>query len=193
MHPVGVVRTARLIVPRDHDLPADWRALDGTVGIVRLSKSAGTPRGFPDVLGVALRFGKQDLLLASALRPPGLQHLLVPAAGFDRTTFSSLLPHRVGAGVAVVQARLTHELPQAADALDAVSLAPVLQLTLSAVGLFGTRRPLGTVDVGAVDDSAAAAAVRFDPWRCGAGLIPAGPLQRLRAPAYAASRRATRR
>ena len=193
MHPVGVVRSARLTVPADAGLPAQWRALDGAQGIVRLSKSVGTPRGVPDVLGVALRFGDQDLLLASALRPPLAQHLLVPAAGFDRTTFSSLLPHRVGTGVAVIQARLTAWLPPAQDALEAVSTAPSLRLLLSAVGLLGRRRALGTVDVGPVDASDAAARVRFDPWRAGAGLTPAGPLQGLRAPAYAASRRATTR
>lgn len=193
MHPVGVVRTARLSVPADPHLPEQWRALDGARGIVRLSKSIGTPRGIPDVLGVALRFGGQDLLLASALRPPVAQHVLVPAASFDRTTFSSLLPHRVGSGVAVIQARLTTGLPPAQDALEAVSTAPSLRLVLTAVGLLGRRRALGSVDVGPVDASDAAARVRFDPWRADAGLAPAGPFQGLRAPAYAASRRATRR
>lgn len=193
MHPVGVVRTARLSVPDSAALPASWRALDGAAGVVRLSKSIGTPRGFPDVLGVALRFAEQDLLLASALRQPGVQHLLVPTSSFDRTTFSTLLPHRVGPGIAVIQARLTHRLPPAPDALEAVATPGPLRLDLTAVGLLGKRRPLGVVDIGPVDPSDAAARVRFDPWRCGAGLTPAGPLQGLRAPAYAASRRATRR
>src|SRR5687768_3641074 len=67
MHPVGVVLEARLIVPADPTLPRDWRSLDGTDGIVRFSKSIGTPPHIPDVLGVALRFGEQDVLLASAL------------------------------------------------------------------------------------------------------------------------------
>lgn len=193
MHPVGVVRTATLAVPEDERLPAGWRALDGAGGVVRLSKSIGTPRGLPDVLGIAVRFGEQDLLLASSFAPPLLQHLLVPATGFDRTTFSALLPHRVGNRFAVVQAVVAGRLPAADDPLTAVERAAALRLELSTLGLLGDRRPLATIDIGAVQTSQAAAAVRFDPWRCGAGLVPAGPFQRWRAPAYAASRRATRR
>lgn len=194
MHPFGVVRTARLsVVQGDHELPDAWRALDGAPGIVRLSKSVGTPRGFPDVLGVALRFGEQDLLLASSLRMPAGQHLLVPTTSFDGTTFSSLLPHRVGRHLAVIQAHLAHPLPAADDAMAAVTTPRTLRLLVSAVGLLGRRRPMAAVEIGAVDASPAAARVRFDPWRCGGGVTPAGPLQGLRAPAYAASRRATRR
>ena len=193
MHPVGVVRTAVLAVPDDERLPRAWRALDGAPGVVRLSKSIGTPRGLPDVLGIAARFGEQDLLLASSFAPAVLQHLLVPATRFDRRTFSALLPHRVGTAVAVVQAAVGERLPPSGDPLTAIEQAPTLRIELSTVGLLGGRRPLGTIDVGAVLTSDAAAAVRFDPWRCGAGLVPAGPFQRWRAPAYAASRRATRR
>lgn len=193
MHPVGVVRSARLSVPDEPGLPPAWRALDGATGVIRLSKSAGTPRRVPDVLGMALRFGEQDLLLASALRPVGFQHLLVPASGFAGTAFSSLLPLHMGRRTAVVQAWIPHPLPAAADALEAVALASGLEVSLAAVGLLGGRQPLGIVDIGRVERSAEAAAVRFDPWRCGGGLVPAGPLQRWRAPAYAASRAATRR
>jgi hypothetical protein len=39
----------------------------------------------------------------------------------------------------------------------------------------------------------AAERLRFDPWRAGGGLRPVGPLQRMRAAAYAASRAATKR
>src|SRR5687768_7550028 len=55
MHPVGVVRTATLAVPTAASLPAPWRALDGTEGIVRFSKSVGFPGRVPDILGIALR------------------------------------------------------------------------------------------------------------------------------------------
>ena len=193
MHPVGLVTTAALSVAPGGRLPDAWRALDGATGIVRFSKSLGTPQHVPDVLGIALRFGGQDLLLASALgAAPGLQHLLVPAAGFDRTLFSSLLPHRVGTTTAVLQARLTRRLPRAEGYLEAVAAAGMFTIDLAAVGLLGGRQDLGTLTIGDVVTGDEAARVRFDPWRTGAGLRPVGPLQRMRSAAYAASRRATR-
>ena len=193
MHPAGVVRTATLAVPAAADLPLPWRALDGAEGIVRFSKSVGLPGRVPDVLGIALRFGGQDLLLASAAGDaPVLQHLLVPTAGFDRRVFSSLLLHHVGDRLAVIRARVRGPLPDAGSSLDAVRACPATSILLTAAGVRGAVRPLGTVRVGAVVDDEAAKPVRFDPWRAGGGLRPAGPLQRMRAAAYAASRRATR-
>ena len=193
MHPVGVVLAGQLQVPDDVSLPRAWRALDGMRGIVRFSKSVGLPGQVPDVLGVALRFGEQDLLLASALRPPVLQHLLIPAAGFDRTTFSTLLPHRVGRTAAVIQGRLDSALPEADSYLDAVARSTGINLQLEAVSFAGRRRRLGVVAIGEVIESEPGSRVRFDPWRSGAGLDPVGPLQVMRAAAYAASRRAVPR
>lgn len=194
MHPVGVVTSATLAVAATGGLPDTWRALDGATGIVRFSKSIGLPRQVPDVLGVALRFGGQDLLLASAAGPsPGMQHLMIPSAGFDDTLFSSLLPHRVGRSAAIIQARLTDPLPEADSYLDAIAKAGVFTMELAAVGLFGGRTALGTVTIGDVITGEAAVRVRFDPWRVGGGLRPVGPFQRMRASAYAASRSATSR
>lgn len=194
MHPVGVVARATLAVPPTGRLPEQWRALDAATGIVRFSKSIGLPQHVPDVMGIALRFGGQDLLLASALgAAPGLQHVLVPAAGFDRTTFSTLLPHRVGTGVAVIQARLSRRLPPAEGYLEAVEAAGMFTIELTAAGLLGGRRPLATVTVGEIIQQPAAERVRFDPWRAAGGLRPVGPMQRIRSAAYAASRRATSR
>jgi hypothetical protein len=193
MHPIGVVTTATLDVPDDDALPSQWRDLSGVTGVARFSKSIGLPGRVPDVLGIALRFGGQDLLLASALSSaPVAQHLLVPAAGFDGTLFSSLLPHRVGRSAAIIQARLSQPLPEADSYLEAVADAGVFTIELSAVGLFGSQRRLGTVTIGDVLEGEAADRVRFDPWRATGGLRPTGPLQRMRASAYAASRRATR-
>lgn len=193
MHPVGVVTTAALHVPSDPALPAAWRDLDGITGVMRFSKAIGLPQHVPDVLGLALRFGGQDILLASALAAsPFLQHLMVPAAGFDQTLFSSLLPHRVGGQNAILQAQIDGRLPEAEGYLEAVRDGGVFSLALSAAGLLRGRRPLGTVTIGEVVADDAAARVRFDPWRASAGLRPVGPFQRMRSSAYAASRRATR-
>ena len=194
MHPVGIVTEATLAVDHAGRIPPAWRALDGVSGIARFSKSIGLPRQVPDVLGIALRFGGQDLLLASALGAlPVLQHILVPTAGFDGTVFSSLLPHRVGEHTAIIQARLPQRLPEADSYLDAVREAPMFTIELTAVGLLGGTASLGVVTIGDAIDGEDAARVRFDPWRTGGGLPPGGPLQRWRAAAYAASRSATSR
>ena len=194
MHPTGVLLSAVLSVPDDARLPEAWRALDGTQGIARLSKAIGLPGRVPDVLGIALRFGSQDLLLATVLaRAPVLQHMLAPAAAFNRATFSSLLAHRAGSGIGIIRGRVHGQLPPAAGQLDAISLAQGLTLTLEVAGLAGGARPVGSVLLGHVLEDAPAPSVRFDPWRAGAGLGPVGPVQRLRAAAYAASRRAVSR
>lgn len=192
MHPVGVVTEASLTVDHTARVPSAWRDLDGVTGVARFSKSIGLPGRVPDVLGIALRFGGQDLLLASALgQAPFLQHVLVPTAGFDGAVFSSLLPHRVDGNVGIIQARLTRPLREAATYLEAVRQTGTFPIDLRAVGLLGGHTSLGTVTIGEVIDDPAAARVRFDPWRAGGGLRPAGPLQRWRAAAYAASRSAT--
>ena len=192
MHPEGVVVTATLAVPARGDLPRRWREMDGATGIVRFSKSVGLPRGWPDVLGIALRFGTQDLLLASAGGAPAVQHLLRPAGAFDGAVFSSLLPHQVGARADIVQATVAG-LPTADEPLDAVRAGAGATVTLTAVSLLGRRRALGVVRLGGEVTDPAARHVRFDPWRTGGDLTPAGPLQRWRAAAYAASRRAVDR
>lgn len=194
MHPVGVVTEATVAIPDDDRLPEAWRTLDGAAGIARFSKSIGLPGRVPDVLGMALRFGGQDILLSSAAgSAPLLQHLLVPTVGFDGTVFTGLLPHRIGSRAAVVHARVPQRLPAADSYLEAVAKAAPFVLDLTAVGMFGGALPLGTVTIGAVLEGPAAERVRFDPWRAGGGLRPLGPLQRTRAAAYAASRAATRR
>jgi hypothetical protein len=194
MHPTGLLLSGQLSVPSDPRLPADWRSLDGAHGLVRFSKAIGLPGGIPDVLGIALRFGDQDILLATALAPaPVLQHILVPARSFDRATFSSLLAHRAGSGIGILRGRIQGTLPAAGGQLEAVRAAHGLHVQLEVGGLLGGRRPLGTVTLGGVLEDQPAPSVRFDPWRAGAGLGPVGPIQRLRAAAYAASRRAVSR
>lgn len=192
MHPDGVVRRAVLTVAGDATLPAAWRAMDGTTGVARFSRSVGLPPALPDVLGIALRFGAQDLLFASSGTAAGAQHVLVPRRRFDRTAFSTVLGHRVGNRAAILQARVTTPLPRAATALDQVR-GVAFMLSVEAVSLLGRRRPIGMVSVGEVLAGPAAEGVRFDPWRAGGGITPAGPFQRWRAAAYPASRRVTRR
>src|SRR3954451_18447018 len=46
--------------------------------VVRLSKAIPTPRGWPDVLGLAIRWDGFALLVSSSSRRPLLRHLFLP-------------------------------------------------------------------------------------------------------------------
>lgn len=64
---------------------------------VRLSKAIPTPRGWPDVFGLAIRLGgprtPRDLLVTSSNARPLLRHLFLPARG-PATFYSSLAAYR---------------------------------------------------------------------------------------------------
>lgn len=66
-----------------------------------------------------------------------------------------------------------------------------LTLDLRLTSFAGRPAALATIPLDAVLPDGDAAAVRFDPWRAGGGLVPAGSLQDLRRPVYVASRRGT--
>ncbi len=67
-------------------------------GVARLSRSAGLPDPWPDVLGLALRLDGEagdpyDLLLAGTALPPGLRMLPLPARRALEVDYCSLLPY----------------------------------------------------------------------------------------------------
>ncbi|GGQ54467.1 hypothetical protein [Couchioplanes azureus] len=70
---------------------------------VRVSKGAGTPPGWPDVLGVAVRVHgpaagqRRDLLFSTTGRSRLLRHVPVPRRRFD-ATYATILAHRAGTG-----------------------------------------------------------------------------------------------
>jgi hypothetical protein len=173
LHPRGRVLHAVLRVPDDPRLPAAWRALDGAPAVVRRSRGAGLPAGWPDVLGVAVRSGPQDLLLSSSM--PGLPVLPWPARDGLRCVYSSLTRYRLGSIHGLLIGRF------AAGGRE-------LRLHVRGAGL-----PVGVVLIGDTVPDPGAERVRFDPWRAGAGLSPSGIVHRLRGPAYAASRERTYR
>lgn len=170
LHPRGRTFSAGLAVPPSDDLPAAWRALDGAAAVVRFSRGAGLPAPLPDVLGIAVRVGAQDLLFSSSSRRSVLRRLPLPARGPRGRWFSSLAPYTMGA----------------ARVLLLATVDPASRVHMEAVRR-RRRVPLGTLTLGAALEGRRP---RFDPWRAGAGLVPVGLLQRLRSPAYAASRRA---
>ena len=196
---LAVAREARSLHPRGVTLqgtaaigPAG-RALAASPEVpvvVRFSRGVGLPHPLPDFHGVAVRFvdahgpgQHQDLLLISAGAPPVLRHLLFPTSTFSGSGYSTVLPYRTGAG-----RRLFRCAPPAFRTLRDIGEALPLELDLRVASVRGEWQPAATLSLDAVvrDD----AAIRFDPWNTSDGLVPDGFLNRLRSPAYAASRAA---
>lgn len=201
------LRGARAFHPRGVVLHATWRPapaagpLRGSPlvaaerpALLRLSHGAGLPPALPDVLGWAIKvldvYGPgrdQDLLLASTGRGRLGRHLLRPGRDLARATLSSLLPYEVAdAGRATVVAR---GVPGAAPVTYAELLrAGPGRLPAYEVRFGGHDGPLlATVRPGDAADQELGEAARFEPWHTGPQLRPVGWLNRLRAPAYAAS------
>jgi hypothetical protein len=186
LHPVGAAWHATLRVPGGGwpgvellDEPGEHRA------IVRLSRAAGVPEPLPDGLGLALRvpgaYGDgrdQDVLVTSTKPIPLVQHLpLVTTRGPYATTYSSLVPFRLGGRVRLLGAR------PAARESDA-------HFELCAATLRGRWSAVAEIVLGAPLPPAEAEALGFDPLNTGGGIRPCRPLMGIRAAAYAASREA---
>jgi hypothetical protein len=192
-HPRGVVFEGVFTVSERHDHgvplldePAEHPAL------VRLSKATPTPRGLPDVLGLAVRVPDAggagvplDLALATTGSRPGLRHLLTPRRDFA-TTYTSLLPYQVG-----TEHRLVAAAPTDADRRVPVDLATLpdavpLAFRIMLAGLTGPWQPVATLTLtrrGTGDLRFDVVANALDRFR------PRGWLNRLRGPAYRASQR----
>ncbi|OZM80266.1 hypothetical protein [Pseudonocardia sp. MH-G8] len=163
-------------------------ALGGTGerrALVRLSKGAGTPGRLPDLLGVAVRveLGGHvlDVLFTSGRR------LLGPSTGWGRRPYTTLLPY-AAAGNRVVLG-LEPEEPQRSGGADpdAVRGALPLAFTLTEHRRGRPPSPIGRLVLESVHRGDP---VAFDPTRnTHPDLQPAPPLRRLRAWAYAGSRR----
>ena len=191
MHPRGVVLHA--VLDR-HGLPEPsgigW--LDGADRddvLVRLSRGAGLPDGWPDLLGFALRLPGThpvDLLLSST--GSGRFTRLVPVPRRDAaTTYNSIMAYRSARGpVWLAAVPRGPALPADRDGLAAAAPGRVVELS-AAVGR-GPEQPFGTVTLGAVyrplDPAVAFDAVLHAP----PGLSAEGPMARFRRPAYAAAR-----
>lgn len=95
VHPRGATFAARLTV--DHQIPLIPQG--DHLATVRLSKGAGTPGGWPDVLGVALRLHLQepaepcDFLFSSAGDGRWSRWLPVPAGDWSAAHYGTLAPY----------------------------------------------------------------------------------------------------
>jgi hypothetical protein len=154
------------------DQPRAFRAL------VRLSRGAGLPPGWPDVMGLAVRIfdadgagANADLLVSTVLGAvPLARHVPFPRR-------RSHGPYTTVAGYRTARGRRYLAMWPEGDG----------RFVIAAGSRFGRFRLIGELelDVQAPDD----ATLAFDPVRCRpAGLLADGVLQRLRAVAYRGSR-----
>ena len=199
------LRGARVFHPRGVVVGATWdpdpALLPGSSltraprpALVRVSHAIGLPPGVPDILGIAIRVvdahgaGRhQDLLLASSGTGSVTRHLLRPVSRVTGTQVSSLLPydvdghgrhpivaHTVGADRTVTYPEVVH---------DPTALLPDIEVRVGSPD----RPRLATLHTDERVPDTAAEPLRFHPWNTGAGLRPAGVLNRLRRPSYRAS------
>jgi hypothetical protein len=198
MHPRGAVFEG--VLERHGSAPEigvpwlDTPATDRVV--VRLSRGAGLPARWPDLLGLAVRIpGPEpvDLLLSSAGR--GRLGRLVPVLRRNAAAdYSSIMAYRSDAGP-LRFAAFPHrdDVPSDPVPLAGEVAREGLGFTLVTARGLGPWRPVGRLTLGApvepLDPDVRFDAVAHPP----PGLVADGPMARFRAPAYAAARHARRR
>ncbi|MEV0719414.1 phosphodiesterase [Asanoa sp. NPDC050611] len=151
--------------------------------LVRLSRGAGLPRGWPDVLGVAVRVrdgggpGRDlDLLVSSALgRAPLVRQVPFPRRRMSAAGYTSIATYRTRQG-----RRLFAAFP---------TTSPT-RLLVATASRTGRWRVAGHLDLGQAVSPEVDRGLTFDPlMRSVPGVVAAGLLWRLRATAYRESRR----
>ncbi|WP_285494854.1 DUF1990 family protein [Actinomadura sp. NBRC 104425] len=207
LHPDGLVCDAVLLL---HGASKPWGVpfLDDTAelrGVARLSRSVGLPPPLPDVLGLALRWrqpatvppgGEPDtaeLLLASTGQGLLGRHLPRPAFRWSPGFYGSLLPYAAGDRRVLLGAVARRPCVVSADAVSlarALGESP-LPLDLVIATEFGAWEPFGELLLTGPARGDDGAPMRFDPaGHQVPGLPPAGTLQQIRGPVYAAVHRA---
>lgn len=198
-HPVGVAFAGTLEVDGSTSLLGDvplFTSARNHPAVVRFSRGIGLPPALPDILGIAVKLpdahGRgedQDFLLVTSGDGAVGRHVLVPAGSFGDRRYSTLLMYRAGdqrvlfglePGVGARNDRPTlGDLDQLGDGH--------LRFTLSAATASGTWERVGELRVERKLDAADAEQLRFNPWNCGGGLEPTGPLNAIRDAAYKGS------
>ncbi|HVL81459.1 MAG TPA: hypothetical protein VM840_07710 [Actinomycetota bacterium] len=149
--------------------------------VARLTHTAELP--VPQFLALAVKvpdiYGAgrdQDILMFSSLPAPVGHHVVAPALGFERATFSTLLPHRVG-GQRLLFGAVGTRSPREEGLTFRLVVAPPV----------GGWRDAGVLYLRTkVED--AADAPRFDPWTTGGSIAPTGTVNRVRRMVKAAVR-----
>jgi hypothetical protein len=178
-------------------------------GMARLSRFVGLPPPLPDVLGLALRweqpadtasgFGGDapesgeptiaELLLATTGRGVLGRHLLRPETKWSPAFYGSLLPFAAGDRRILLGAvaQRTETVPADSAALAHAVDEGAMMLELVMATEFGPWERFGELSLTGPARSDDNEPVRFNPaWHPIPGLPPAGPLQQVRGPAYAA-------
>jgi hypothetical protein len=176
------IRRKRIFHPRGEayrvtvDAPGLPRLNSGDGGgVVRFSRGLGLPDPLPDILGIALRTNGQDLLMVTSGSRPGARHLLLPTRSWTALPYSTLLAYRLEDRTVMFGARMNDD-RRRFTVLMAEPTAPWDEI--------------GTVTVEHRLPDEESEALRFNPFHCGAGIEPVGPLNRLRRGAYAGSQEA---
>lgn len=205
LHPQGHTFSGRLFPVERTELPALARRFDGYV-LARVSSALwrGRPE-WPDVLGIALRIRRtpvrdhrpsehdQDLLFATIRSPftMVLSPFVIDASDFASNTYWAVSPFATPT-TGRVQLRLRAlegkhgQGPRIARLREAVTAGRARwRLEARRTLTFGWH-PLAHLVIEsevAVDD----AALRFDPFRAGLGIVPVGLVHAIRRATYAAS------
>ena len=204
VHPRGMVYEATLEISGAPAAPRAVAFLSTAgrhTGIVRFSRSIGTPAWLPDAFGLALRLtdlhgrGRhQDFLLVTSIDHPVLHHLLVPVRDAQSRAYSSSLPYLAGSEKVLIGALPLPDSPRAPgptadERLIRAAATGRLRFALAVAPYRGRFAPIGELIVGR-RLPAGHDAVAFDPYNTGGGLEPTGALNRLRPRVYADSRAA---
>jgi hypothetical protein len=197
MHPRGTV--VRGVLDRYGARPpcgVPWLDVADRASVtVRLSRGAGLPPPWPDLLGLAVRVpgedGDVDLLLSTT--GSGSRTRLLPVLRRDAATgYGSIMGYRSRAGTLRLGAfaERTHGPGDRIDPDGGPAAGGGLVFVLAAARGTGPWRPFARLTLADPVDGGDAD-VRFDAVRRPPpGMVPDGPLARLRAPSYAAAQRA---
>jgi hypothetical protein len=193
MHPRGAVFEG--VLERHGSRPetgVPW--LDATATdrvVVRLSRGAGLPAPWPDLLGLAIRLpGPEpvDLLLTST--GVGTLTRLLPVPRTDAAAvYSSIMAYRSDTGpLRIAALPRQDDVPSDPEPLTGAVTREELRFTLAVAHGLGPWRPFAELVVVApvepLDPDVRFDAVAHPP----PGLVADGPMARFRAPAYATAR-----
>jgi hypothetical protein len=199
MHPRGAVFDGILerggSAAGEEPFGVPWLDEVGTDAVVvRMSRGAGLPAPWPDLLGLAVRLpsdgGAVDLLLTTAGRGPLTRLLPVPRRD-AAAVYSSIMAYRSDAGAVRIAAFPRQDGVPSDPAPLAVAVDRAgLRFTLAAARGRGAWQAFATLTLTAsaepLDPDVRFDAVRRPP----PGLVPDGPMARFREPAYAAAQAA---
>lgn len=194
LHPHGVVLDASLLLSgtgRRWGVPFLDDA-DELRGVARLSRSVGLPSSVPDLLGMALRWtsgsGESELLLATTGSGSLGRFLLRPVMRWSPQFYGSLMPYAAGGRHVMLGAiGRGREIPaDFGELARAMGEGPLVFDLVVADGT-GPWERFGEVVLSGPVRSDGSETRRFNPvLRPIPGLVPAGLLQQVRGPTYAA-------